>query len=169
MEKKSSESELVSRYICSSGHAVFSLCTECVCIIRSLLQIHRLHIVGGQHAALARPMHCSCHPAFINEHGIHYNVSVSEGNLITILCLVVIHGLVAAVAAWRLLCCLLSPTVLVVHSWLASFSLLRELLLLGRHGLAGSIMSVARLDPAAVTLSASIGIRRCSHLLSLER
>ena len=75
------------------------------------LEIDGLHVVGGEHARLSRPVHRPGHPALVDEGGVDDDVSVPEADLVAVLALVVVHGLVAAhllpgdlPARWRLGC-----------------------------------------------------------------
>ena len=60
------------------------------------LKVHRLHIVRRQHSRLSRSVHCSRHPALVDERCVDDDVPVPEADLVAVLALVVVHRLVAA-------------------------------------------------------------------------
>jgi len=112
------------------------------------LQIDWLNIVGWEHAGLSCPVNSPRHPALVYEDGINDDISVSEGNLVRVLGVVVVHRLIAPHAwslrllGWLLLIrlllrrcsvTLLTPGVAIVHVLLAAgclVLLLTEMLVL---------------------------------------
>lgn len=57
---------------------------------------HALHVVGRQHPCDASPLDCAGHPALINGSAVDDQVSVLEAHLVSVCCLIVVHGSVAA-------------------------------------------------------------------------
>lgn len=58
----------------------------------SLLYNRLLHIVGGQHAGLAGPLHPTGHPARIDRLHLEDDIALAEANLVDVLRLIVVDG-----------------------------------------------------------------------------
>lgn len=69
----------------------------------SLLYNRLLHIVGGQHAGLAGPLHPTGHPAGIDRLHLEDDIALAEAHLVDVLRLVVVDGPIDALQMVQLL------------------------------------------------------------------